>query len=61
MIVKEGSVEVLVNGELKTAGPGSLVFQAANQLHSTKNVGSPPATYFAIKWQSTKTGEALKK
>ena len=60
-IVKEGTVEVLVNGELKRVGPGSVVFQAANQLHSIKNVGNTPATYFAIKWKSSKTSEAVKK
>jgi quercetin dioxygenase-like cupin family protein len=60
-IVKEGTVEVLVNEELKRVGPGSVVFQAANQLHSIKNVGNTPATYFAIKWRSSKTSEAVKK
>jgi len=60
MIVKEGTVEVLVNGELKTVGPGSVVFQAANQLHSTKNVGTTPAVYHAIKWRSAKTGKQAK-
>jgi len=54
-IVKEGTVEVLVNGELKRVGPGSVVFQAANQLHSIKNVGTTPAVYHAIKWRSAKT------
>lgn len=57
IIVKEGTAEVLVNGELKRVGPGSVVFQAANQLHSIKNVGTTPATYFAIKWKSAKTGK----
>ena len=54
-IVKEGTVEVLVNGKLQRLGPGSVVFQAANQLHSIKNIGKTPAIYFAIKWRSSKT------
>lgn len=54
-IVKEGSVEVLVNGILKTVGTGSIVFQASNQLHSIKNVGKVQAVYYAIKWKSAKT------
>jgi quercetin dioxygenase-like cupin family protein len=54
-IVKEGIVEVLVNGELKRVGPGSVVFQAANTLHSIKNIGSTIAVYHAIKWKSNKT------
>jgi quercetin dioxygenase-like cupin family protein len=52
LIVKEGTVESLNNGELKRLGPGSIIFQAANQLHSIKNVGSVPATYHVIKWNS---------
>jgi len=52
LIVKEGTVESLVNGQLKRFGPGSVIFQAANQLHSIRNVGSTPATYHVIKWNS---------
>jgi quercetin dioxygenase-like cupin family protein len=59
-IVKEGTVEVLVDGKFQTVGPGSVVFQAANQLHSIKNVGTTQATYFAIKWKSAKTGTTVK-
>ena len=52
IIIKEGTVESLVNGELKVVGPGSVIFQAANQMHSIKNVGDTPATYHVIKWNS---------
>jgi quercetin dioxygenase-like cupin family protein len=52
LIVQQGTVESLVNGELKRVGPGSVIFQAANQLHSIRNVGSTPATYHVIKWNS---------
>jgi len=52
LIVKEGTVESLVNGELKRVGPGSVIFQAANQLHAIRNVGNTPATYHVIKWNS---------
>ena len=52
LIVKEGQVEALVNGELKRAGPGSLIFQASNQLHNIKNVGTTPATYHVINWKT---------
>ncbi len=54
-ILKEGTLEVLVNGELKIVGPGSVVFQSANTLHSIKNVGTTKAVYHAIKWKSNKT------
>jgi quercetin dioxygenase-like cupin family protein len=52
VIIKEGTVESLVNGQLKRVGPGSVIFQAADQLHSIKNVGAGPATYHVIKWNS---------
>jgi XRE family transcriptional regulator, regulator of sulfur utilization len=52
LIVKEGDVEALVNGELKRGGPGSLIFQASNQLHNIKNVGTTPATYHVINWKT---------
>ena len=52
VIIKEGTVESLVNGQLQRVGPGSIIFQAANQMHSIRNVGSGPATYHVIKWNS---------
>ncbi len=59
-IVKEGTVEVLVNGELKKAGTGSIIFSASNQLHNIKNAGNTTATYYAIKWKSAKIANAVK-
>jgi quercetin dioxygenase-like cupin family protein len=52
LIVKEGTVEALVNGEWKKLGVGSVIFQASNQLHGIKNVGSGPATYHVVNWSS---------
>lgn len=52
IIVKEGTVEALVNGEKQRVGPGSVIFQASNQLHGLKNVGDGPATYHVIRWNS---------
>ena len=52
IIVKEGTVESLVNGQMRRVGPGSVIFQAANQMHSIRNVGQTPATYHVVKWNS---------
>ncbi len=52
VIIREGTVEVNMNGVTKTLGPGSVIFQAANQLHSLKNIGTTPAVYHVIKWNS---------
>ena len=52
IIVKEGTVEAFVNGEMKRVGPGSVIFQASNQMHGLRNVGNGPATYHVIRWNS---------
>jgi quercetin dioxygenase-like cupin family protein len=52
VIVKEGTVEVLVNGQLRRVGPGSVIFNASNQMHSLRNVGNSAATYHVINWKS---------
>ncbi len=52
ILVKEGTVESLVNGERRKAGPGSVIFQSSNQLHAIRNIGDTPATYFVVKWNS---------
>jgi quercetin dioxygenase-like cupin family protein len=57
VIVKEGTVESLVNGEMQRVGPGSIIFQASNQMHSIRNVGSTPATYHVIQWKSPGMGK----
>jgi len=52
IIIKEGTLESFVNGEYRKVGPGSVVFQASNQLHGIRNIGKGPATYHVIQWQS---------
>jgi quercetin dioxygenase-like cupin family protein len=48
LLVKDGDFEVSINGQKHHAGPGSLVFFAANDPHNAKNVGTTPATYYVI-------------
>lgn len=50
IIVKEGTVESMQNGETTTLGPGSVIFEASNDFHGLKNVGDTPASYYVIKW-----------
>jgi quercetin dioxygenase-like cupin family protein len=52
VIIKEGWVEAMVDGQPRKLGPGSIIFQAANQMHSLRNVGDIPAVYHVIKWNS---------
>ena len=58
IIVKQGTVETLSNGEWKRVGPGSVIFNASNQLHGFRNVGSDEAIYHVINWKSAATPEA---
>ena|SRR5688500_3340621 len=58
VIVKEGTVEALVRGKQVRAGPGSVIFNASNELHAIRNVGETPATYHVINWKSSATPES---
>jgi len=55
VIIKEGTVEVLVDGKMKRVGPGAVVFNASNEMHSLLNVGDGPATYHVINWTTAAT------
>jgi len=52
VIIREGTVEAMVNGEPKRLGPGSVIFNASNVMHSLKNVGTTPAVYHVVSWYS---------
>ena len=52
IIIREGTVETLSLGEWKRVGPGSIIFNASNELHGIRNVGTTPATYHVVNWTS---------
>ena len=52
VVINQGTVESLVNGETKRVGPGSVIFQASNQMHGIRNVGTNQAVYHVVKWNS---------
>lgn len=47
-LIREGRVELTINGTTHTLGPGDLGFVHSNEEHGIKNVGSGPATYFVV-------------
>lgn len=53
--VKEGTIEVTINGQSQRAGAGSVFFFASNDLHNMKNVGTTPATYLVFRFVSATT------
>jgi quercetin dioxygenase-like cupin family protein len=58
IIVMQGTVETLSNGEWKRVGPGSVIFNASNQLHGLRNMGTGEAIYHVINWKSAVTPQA---
>jgi len=52
VILASGKLEATSNGKTKQLGPGSVIFNASNQMHSVRNVGDVPATYHVINWRS---------
>jgi XRE family transcriptional regulator, regulator of sulfur utilization len=50
VIIKEGTIEVNVDGRRQVAGPGSIVFFAVNENENMTNVGPTPATYLVLQW-----------
>jgi len=47
-LIREGTVELTVNGTNSLLGPGSVGFVHSNDEHGIKNVGTTPATYFVV-------------
>lgn len=52
IIVKQGTLSALANGEWKKADAGSVIFFGSDQLHGVRNSGSSPATYYVIAWKT---------
>ena len=55
IVIQQGTVETLSNGQWQRVGPGSVIFNASNQLHGLKNVGTEPAIYHVINWKTAAT------
>ena len=49
ILVKEGTVDVTINGHTQQAGPGSIVFFGSNDEHGLKNAGATAATYYVVR------------
>jgi quercetin dioxygenase-like cupin family protein len=47
-LIREGAVEININGANHRLGPGGVGFVRSNEEHGIKNVGTTPATYFVV-------------
>ena len=48
LFVREGEMEVTINGTATRLGPGSCAYLASNDLHGYRNSGTVPAKYFVL-------------
>ncbi|MGC1650558.1 MAG: cupin domain-containing protein [Candidatus Sulfotelmatobacter sp.] len=47
-LIREGTVQLTINGTSHVIGQGSVGFVHSNDEHGIKNVGTTPATYFVV-------------
>jgi mannose-6-phosphate isomerase-like protein (cupin superfamily) len=47
-LIREGTIELTVNGKIYLLGPGAVGFVRSNEEHAIKNVGKTNATYFLV-------------
>ena len=50
MIVKEGTLETVQNNQTNRVAAGGIIFEASNELHGLRNIGTNRATYYVIKF-----------
>jgi quercetin dioxygenase-like cupin family protein len=55
VIIREGTIEVNIDGRKQIAGPGSVVFFAVNENENMTNVGKTPAVYTVVQWYTPLT------
>jgi quercetin dioxygenase-like cupin family protein len=55
VIVREGTLEVNIDGRTQTAGPGAVVFFGVNENENMTNTGRTPATYLVVQWYTPLT------
>ncbi len=47
-LIREGTVELTINGVSHRVGPGGLAFVHSNEEHGIRNVGTGPAIYYVV-------------
>jgi mannose-6-phosphate isomerase-like protein (cupin superfamily) len=47
-LIREGTIEITIDGKSTDIGPGSGGFVASMLEHGIKNIGATPATYFVV-------------
>lgn len=55
VLVKDGQLEVMINGHTQQAGAGAIIFISSNDEHGWKNTGTVPATYYVLRLRTEQT------
>lgn len=55
IVIKDGTLEINIDGRKQTAGPGSMVFFGVNENENMTNIGQVPATYLVLQWFTPRT------
>lgn len=55
VIIKEGTIEVNIDGRKQTVGPGSMFYFSVNENENMTNVGTTPAVYYVLQWWTPRT------
>ncbi|MEO8622189.1 MAG: cupin domain-containing protein [bacterium] len=49
IMVRSGTIEVLLDSKTLKAGPGDIAFMASNEMHGFRNPGPGPASYLVVR------------
>ncbi len=49
MIIKDGTLEALQGDQTNIVTAGGIIFEASNELHGLRNIGTNRATYYVLK------------
>jgi quercetin dioxygenase-like cupin family protein len=50
MVIKEGTLEALQGDRTNLVTTGGIIFEASNEQHWLRNVGTTPATYYVFRF-----------
>jgi XRE family transcriptional regulator, regulator of sulfur utilization len=50
MIIREGTLEAVLNGVTNRVEAGGMIFCASDEMHGLRNVCTNPATYYVLRW-----------
>lgn len=51
-VIVEGNGEMLLDGKVTPAGPGTMMYCAGNKVHGVRNTGSTPMVIYYCQWQA---------